>query len=282
MFKKLLCAAAAFTFATTAFAQDNGPINLSYVQWSSEIASTNVLKAVLEKEGFTVNITPLSVGVMYQAVANGQSDGMVSAWLPTTQKDYYEKLKDKLVNLGPNLEGTKLGLVVPQYTYDAGVKSIGDLEANADKFDGKIVGIDPGAGEMALTEQVVKDYGLNSMELQSSSGAIMTAALDKAIKQHKDIVVTGWTPHWMFARYKLQYLADPKNIYGDKEEIDTLVRKGFEEDHPKAYKIIDQFKWTPADMEEVMLMNLEKGTTPAENAKKWIDAHPDLVAEWTK
>lgn len=38
----------------------------------------------------------------------------------------------------------------------------------------------------------------------------MTVALGEAIKQHKDIVITGWSPHWMFNKYDLKYLADPK------------------------------------------------------------------------
>ncbi|MHA7747727.1 MULTISPECIES: glycine betaine ABC transporter substrate-binding protein [Paenibacillus] len=36
-------------------------------------------------------------------------------WFPTTHKDYFDKFAGKFEDLGPNLNGTKLGLVVPTY-----------------------------------------------------------------------------------------------------------------------------------------------------------------------
>ncbi|MCI0593538.1 glycine betaine ABC transporter substrate-binding protein, partial [Chromohalobacter sp.] len=110
--------------------------------------------------------------------------------------------------------------------------------------------------------------------------ATMTAALDSAIQNKDDIVVTGWTPHWMFARWDLKYLDDPKNVYGDAEHISTIVRKGLEEDMPGAYAILDNFEWTPEQMGEVMLMNQEEDADPYENAKKWVENHPKVVDEW--
>ncbi len=78
---------------------------------------------------------------------------------------------------------------------------------------------------MSLSEDVVDEYGLD-LTLRSGSGATMTAALQSAIQNEEDIVVTGWTPHWMFARWDLKYLDDPKNVYGGAEHINTIVRQG--------------------------------------------------------
>ena len=280
MFKKIFTAIIALLLAGTAVTANKGTITLAYAEWSSEIASSNVVRVILEKAGYKVNMTSLAAAVMYQAVADGQADGMVSAWLPSTQKEYYEKLKDEFVDLGPNLEGTKLGLIVPAYTYEAGVQSIADLETYADKFQNQIVGIDPGAGITKRTEDVIRRYDLKQMRLQRSSGAIMAASLAEAIKHHENIVVTGWTPHWMFERFDLKYLKDPRNVYGDSEEIVTIVRKGLKKEMPEVYTILDNFHWTPKDMNEVMLMNQEKGSTPYQNAKKWVAAHPERVKQW--
>ena len=278
--KKLLTTAILAGLATsTAFAADDKEIELAYVEWSTEIASTNVVRAVLEQAGYEVKATSLSAAAMFQAVASGDADAMVAAWLPSTHASYYEKLGSKLDNLGPNLHGTKLGLVVPSYTYDK-VKSIGDIKANAELFDEQITGIDPGAGIMSMAENAIDEYGLDDIRLRSGSGATMTAALDAAIRNQEDIVVTGWTPHWMFARYDLNYLEDPKEVFGGEEEIDTIVRKGLKEDKPEAYAILDNFEWTPEDMNEVMLMNQEKGSDPYENAKQWVAEHPEKVNAW--
>jgi glycine betaine/proline transport system substrate-binding protein len=270
-------ASSASTAMTAKPAASGGHVKLAYVEWSSCTAATNVVKAALEKKGYTVDAVSVSGAAMYSAIANGDADATVCAWLPTTQANYYAKTKDRLDNLGPNMQGTKLGLVVPDYV---SIDSIEQLKANADKFDDRIVGIDPGAGEMDLTEKVIKQYGL-PLKLVSGSGATMTAALKSAIDNKKWIVVTGWTPHWMWARWKLKYLADPKNIYGDSENIDTLVRKGFKQADPGAYAVLDAFHWTAGDMQQVMAAAREPGSDPASAAKKWVAANSDKVDAWT-
>ncbi|MGA4495167.1 glycine betaine ABC transporter substrate-binding protein [Vreelandella venusta] len=259
-----------------AHADDQGTVNLAYVEWSSEVASTNVVAAVLEQAGFDVELTSLSAAAMFQALSTGDADAIVAAWLPTTHADYMERVGDNIEDLGMNLDGTKLGLVVPAYTE---TDSIADLNDNADSFNGEIIGIDPGAGLMALTEEVVDTYDLE-LRLRSGSGATMTAALSSAINNEEDVVVTGWTPHWMFARFDLKYLEDPENVYGGAEQIHTVVRQGLKDDMPEAYAILDAFEWTPEQMGEVMLMNQEDGSDPYENAKQWVEDNQDVVEQW--
>lgn len=263
--------------AGTVQAQDKGTVELAYVEWASEVASTNVVRAVLEQMGYEVDMSSLSAAAMWQAVAYGDADAMVAAWLPTTHENYYEQTKEQVVDLGANLEGTKLGLVVPAYT---DITSIDQLDDKANAINGEIVGIDPGAGLMGLTEDVIEEYGLDDIQLQSGSGATMTAALQAAINNQEDIVVTGWTPHWMFARWDLKYLEDPKNVYGGAEEIHTIVRQGLKEDMPEVHALLDNFSWTPEQMGKVMLMNQEEGSDPYENAKQWVEENPDIVSEW--
>lgn len=105
---------------------DGDDIELVYVEWDTEVGSTNVIGKVLEDLGYNVKLTPLDNAVMWEAIANGEADGMVAGWLPDTHGDLYEQHKDDIVELGPNLEGAKIGLVVPEYM---DVDSIEDLDA---------------------------------------------------------------------------------------------------------------------------------------------------------
>ncbi|MEO7067359.1 MAG: glycine betaine ABC transporter substrate-binding protein [Rhodanobacter sp.] len=251
-------------------------VQLVYVEWASCTAATHVAKAALEQQGFKVKTISVSGAAMYSALAHGDADATVCAWLPSTHANYYAKAKDKVTNLGPNMTGTKLGLVVPDYVT---IDSIDQLAAHADQFKNRIVGIDPGAGEMGITHQVIKDYKL-PLKLIDGSGATMTAALKDAIANHQWIVVPGWTPHWMWARWKLKYLADPKGIYGTSEDIDTLVRKGLKQDMPKAYAVLDGFHWTPEQMQEVMAADQKPNADAEKDAKDWIEAHADAVKGW--
>src|SRR5690625_2939523 len=263
---------------TQAMAADDskGTVHLAYVEWSSEVASTNVARELLEKAGFDVKTSALSAAAMWQAVAAGDADATLEAWLPSTHKDYYERLQDDSVDAGTNLDGTKLGLAVPTYVE---IDSSTELNHVADLFNNEIIGIDPGAGLQGLTEDVVEEYDL-SLRLRDGSDATMTAALANAVNNEEPIVVTAWTPHWKFARWDLKYLDDPKGVYGGAEQIHTITRKGLKEDNPEAYAILERFEWSPADMEEVMLLNEEPGSDPYENAKKWLADNEDRVKEW--
>lgn len=217
---------------------DKEVVELGYVEWDTEIASTNVLKLVLEDEGYEVEITPLDNAIMWSGLANKEIDAMVSAWLPVTHKDQYNKYKDKIDDLGANLEGAKIGLVVPKYM---DVNSIEDLSDEANK---EITGIEAGAGVVATTEKALKEYdNLSDWKLTPSSSGAMVAALGQAYANEEDIVVTGWSPHWKFQTYDLKYLEDSKGVFGGEEEIKTMARKGLKDDKPELFNIIDNFHW---------------------------------------
>jgi len=103
---------------------DGVEIDLAYVAWDSEIASTNVIGTVLSDMGYDVTLTQVENGPMWEAVASGQTDAIVAAWLPGTHGDHYEKYDGEFDDLGANLEGARIGLVVPAYME---INSIEDL-----------------------------------------------------------------------------------------------------------------------------------------------------------
>ena len=158
-----------------------------------------------------------------------------------------------------------------------------DEEVNySEAVDYTITGIEPGAGITVTTERAIEEYeNLAGWTLDISSTAAMMAELDKAIANEEPIIITGWNPHWMFAKYPdLKYLEDPKDIYGGEEGINTLVRKGFEEEKPEAFKVISQFKWEVEDMEEIMYEASDTGEEVEDVAKRWVENNPDKVATW--
>ena len=118
-------------------------VRIAYVEWADAVVATNILKLALEEKGYQVKTIPLAAAAMWQAVATGDADASVAAWLPVTQGAYYEKLKNRIDLIGPNVTGAKIGWAVPAYS---SLNSIEDLATKASEVDGKVVGIDPGAG----------------------------------------------------------------------------------------------------------------------------------------
>ena len=267
--------------AVPALAAGKGKVRLAYVEWDCATASTNLAKAVLqERLGYDVEILPVAAAAMWQAVGTGDVDGLVTAWLPVTHKNYLERVKDSVEDLGPIVHGAKLGWAVPDYVT---VDSIADLNKHAAKFDGKVIGIDPGSGLMQLSEKAIDEYGLDKFELVEGSGATMTAALADAIKNHEWVVVTAWSPHWMFGKWQLKYLKDPKGVLGEEEHIDAVVRKGLKKDMPEVYNFLDKFSYVDANqLQMLMAWNQEEGADPYENAKRFIKEYPDQVDSWLK
>ncbi|MFD2114507.1 glycine betaine ABC transporter substrate-binding protein [Paenibacillus yanchengensis] len=254
-------------------------IKLAYVAWDSEIASTNVVREVLEQKlGYKVTMLQVDAGPMWAGISDGSADAMVAAWLPTTHEEYVKMNEGKFEDLGENMSGTKLGFVVPSYM---DINSIEDLtDEIGSSLNYTITGIEPGAGIMGTAEKVFEEYGLkDKWTLLESSSAAMTKELERAYAAEEPIVVTGWTPHWKFAKMDLKYLEDPKAVFGQDEKIHTIVRTGLKEDAPEAYAFLDKFNWEAADMEKVMI-DIAEGVSPEEAAKTWVDANSDKVDSW--
>jgi glycine betaine/proline transport system substrate-binding protein len=218
------------------------------------------------------------VAPIFASVASGDYDAFMDAWLPLTHQTYMEKFGEDLVDLGTNFEGAKIGLVVPTYV---DINSIEEMNANADKFDGQIVGIDAGAGIMKATENTITEYGLSDIELMASSGPMMTAALKKAVDEEQWVAVTGWKPHWKFARWDLKFLEDPKGVYGESENIHTVARLGIKEDLPEVAAFFENFKMDDQQLGGLMGMIAEsEDMEPVDVAKQWMEENEDLVNSW--
>ncbi|NQD94945.1 glycine betaine ABC transporter substrate-binding protein, partial [Pseudomonas sp. CrR25] len=184
---------------SSAMAADKPTLTFGFVNgWDDSVATSYLAAEVMEsKLGYDVELKPLEPAIMWQGVARGDIDGLLSAWLPVTHGEYLAKVQDKIEILGTNYNDAKIGLVVPDYVE---AKSIEDLNKTKGAYDGKITGIDAGAGVMRRTEEAVKEYGLD-FKLMPSSGPAMATALARAVKKNEAIVVPGWVPHWMFAKW---------------------------------------------------------------------------------
>ncbi len=149
-----------------------------------------------------------------------------------------------------------------------------------DQVSYKITGIDPGAGIMNATDKALKDYDLSKWAVTSGSSSAMTAALKKLTIKRSDHYY-GLDTALDVCKIRSQIFERSKGSYGDAEEIHTVTRKGFKDDHPGAHKLLSQFSWTEDDMGEVMLA-VQEGKKAEEAAADFVKKHQDLVKKWTK
>jgi glycine betaine/proline transport system substrate-binding protein len=284
VFKKLLLCSVLGTAMVTmmstsvsATADTKPPIKIGYVEgWDDSVATSNVAARIIEKRlGYPVQLVPVAAGVMWQGVARGDLDATLSAWLPATHGAYWEQFKGKVTDLGTNFPDAKIGLVVPASVPE---NSVADLEAHKADFNDRIVGIDAGAGVMKKADDAIKAYNL-SLTLMPSSGSAMTAELARRMNGSKPVVVTGWAPHWMFAKWKLKFLDDPKKVFGGAEHVDNVINPQLETKAAPVVAFLKKFQWKPGEIDSVMLAT-ENGSKPTAAADAWIAAHAERVDSW--
>jgi glycine betaine/proline transport system substrate-binding protein len=248
--------------------------------WDEDVAASNLWKSLLEERGYTVNMQELDIASTFTGVANGQVDLYMDAWLPTTHQAYWDRFKDQLEVVTTWQEG-KNTIVVPDYVTD--VNTVADLKGKAAMFDGRIVGIEAGAGEMkAMREKVIPGYGLEGeYNLVEGSSPAMLASLDSAIKQQQPIVVTLWQPHWAFSRFPIKVLDDTQTAFGPPDQMQIVATKGWGEANPEVAGWLKNFKITPEQLSDLMLkiQNGGKGQEQA-TAKQWAADNKQVVDAW--
>ncbi len=252
------------------------PVRIGVVQWDDSRAAANVFTHILDEGGYEYATVGADLGGLYQATSQGDLDVLIHAWLPATQAPYWEQYGDSLNKAQVVATGAKCGLVVPEYVP---IDTIEQLKGNASKFDGKINGIEPGAGIMQNTEGCVVDYDLEGYEIYSSSTVGMATELQDKINNEEWVVVTLWRPHWTFARMEgLKFLEDSQGIYGESDELIILTRTGFEEDNPEFYQIIQNFEMDLSEIESIMI-DIDEGKAPEEAASDWLAENPEKIDE---
>lgn len=247
--------------------------------WTDGLSTAYLWENILEAEGIDVEIQELSEAApLYTGLSNGDVDVYPSGWSEATHAQYMERYGDDIEDLGAYYDNAKLTFAVPEYT---DVDSIADLTGNADMFDGRIVGIEPGAGLTAVTkDDVMPAYGLvDDYELVESSTTAMLTELQSAIDSEEDIVVTLWKPFWANSSFPLKDLEDPEAALGPVEGLHTLARTGFTEDFPEIAEMMKNFKLDDdqyGELENLVVNEFGSGQE-AEAVEQWLEDNPDFI-----
>lgn len=276
--KLLLVAVLVFGLSAAAGARE--VIRIGWTAWSDAEFVTRLARRILEERmGYEVELLQTDIAPQYQGLATSSIDIMLMSWQPGTHEDYLKKVGAKVVNLGLLYTHARLGWVVPGYIPEDALKSIEDLKKTdvREKLDGIITGIDPGAGLTRLSRKAIDDYGLD-YELQISSGAGMTAALERAVRRNEWIVVTGWSPHWKFGAYDLRYLEDPRGVLGSFERVHAVSRMGFYQDNVEAAGLFSRMQIPIDDLQKAMYD--AQATSYEEAVTGYIENNPERIDYW--
>lgn len=275
MLKKAFCALALAVVTVMPVHAEEKTITMGTLSWEDLTPITGITKKVLEDQGYTVKVTQFSEwGIAYAALGKGDVQ-ILASQIDYVAQDYWNKNKNRLEKISPVSHGLYQGIAVPKYVT---IDSLEELNANADKFGGKIVGIEPGSGLMSDATNAVKAYDLKLNLLEGSSAA-MTAALKSAVDRKEWIAVTLWDPSWMTQKFDVKYLADPKGIFPPPQGYYWIGHKGFSAENPRAREVIASV-YVPIGDIKAINGDVKDGKTMDEAVKAWTDSHGDLLKRW--
>ncbi|WP_157018692.1 choline ABC transporter substrate-binding protein [Mesorhizobium xinjiangense] len=261
-------------------------VRFSDVGWTDITATTATASVILEALGYEPSVEILSVPVTYTSLKNGDIDVFLGNWMPTMEADIAPYREGGSVEtVVTNLEGAKYTLAVPQYTYDAGLKSFADIAKFSDQLDGKIYGIEAGNdGNRLILDMIANDqFGLGGFELVESSEAGMLSAVTRAGRNQEDVVFLGWEPHPMNANIDMAYLEGGDEVFGPNyggATVLTNVRKGYTGECPNVGAFLNNLVFSLEMENEIMGAILDEGKDPQDAAREWLKANPEAVEPW--
>lgn len=290
-FAALLVCAACYSIsgayaATESAAKNCSTVHMGRPPWLGASIKTATANWILNEIGYKSKVSVVSLPLIFTSLSHDRMDVMFSQWMPSERQAFRKFGIDGSIDvIRTNLSGGHYTLGVPKYVYDAGVKSIADLQKYKSKFDGKIYGIGVGSGGNDTIKKMISDNyeGLGSWKIVPSTTAVMLAAVGRHIKQHKWIVFLAWSPHPMNIMYKIGYLSGGVDYWGENKgtiEVNTISRKGYAWSCPNVGQFLDNYVWTPQEQNQAMYKSKIGHMSPLQAGKWLIKKDPKILDRW--
>jgi glycine betaine/proline transport system substrate-binding protein len=263
-------------------------VDFGYVEWPGVTVKTHVASQILEALGYDTSMRALSVPITLKGVSEGDLDVFLGVWRPSMNSMIEPYLADtgngSITLVARNLEPTVYRPAVPSYVAEQGITSLADVAENAEMFDGKIYGIEPGNdGNEIIRDMIENDtYGFANMEIVESSTQGMLTAVERATKREEPIVFLAWSPHWMNTVHDISYLDDPENVWGGDGFVATAVNSDFAQENPELVRFFERFAITPEVQSDWIDNYSRQGNDPAAVARNWLADNVDTVQAWVE
>lgn len=261
-------------------------VRMADIGWTDVAVTTALAAELLRALSYEPEISVVTTPVAFTSLENNDLDLFLGNWMPTQEADIRPYLdKGSVVSLKKNLEGARYTLAVPHYVYDAGVRNLSDLAANADKFERRIYGIEAGNDGNRLILQMIEndEFNLSGWNLIESSEQGMLVEVKNAVAENKFIVFLGWAPHPMNLSMQMKYLDGGDKYFGPnfgESEVHTVARQEFAKDCPNLAKLFSNLTFSVPMENALMSYVLNDKLTPAKAAQKWLKEHKLHAQQW--
>lgn len=307
--KSLLGATALALFATMAAAEDSSdPIVIPTHNWSSQIVMSHVIGDIFEELGNSVEYVSTDSQAVYEAIRLGDAALEVEVWEGAFGASFDAAAKKGGIHAaGAHDAITREDWWYPMWTKEAcpGLPDWKALNECAAIF------ATPETGEkgrflggpvdwLKHDAEKVDALGMNFVVVNAGSAAALWAELAAAEKEKKPIVLFNWTPNFVEAVWKGEFVefpewvancdTDPKvgpvpdKVYDCGNPANGYLKiaawDGMKEKWPRAYEVLTKVSiQNPLIAEMAKLVDVD-GMEPEEAAEAWMEAHPEVWKPW--
>lgn len=302
--------------ATTAPAASDGGgtattgegIVLAVNPWTGSAVNANVAKVVLESQlGTQVELLDIDENATWVGMDDGSIDATLEVWPSghAADRTTYIEGKKSVVDLGKLGPSAKIGWYVPTFVVEEhpelatweGFKDpkLAGLFATAESGDlGQFLMGDP--SYVTYDEQIIANLGLPLKYVVAGSEAGLITAVQQSIADKKPLLMQFWQPHWLQSKVALTEVKLPDvtdeclasaaaadGKYACDYPVDELYKAAsakLEGKNPAAFAFLQKIQLTTEQQNAIAAMIDGDGMTPADAAKKWVDANADVVAGW--
>ena len=271
--------------AGTVAAADAPTVRFGVPTWPGVTVKSEIAAQLLQTMGYETTQTNASPSFALNSLKTDDLDIYLGGWMPT-EKHMIDPLVEEGAAevLATNISDAIMGIAVPQYVWDAGVRTEADLAEHAAKFDRKIYGIEAGSGFNDSIQQAIDNdrHGLGDWKLVPSSTSAMLSQVGRSIDRDEWIVFLGWEPHWMNATYDIKYLesvGEPK-IADTRSDVLTVANPKLVANHPEVAQFFRQYQ-VHKDAQSKWVLEYSYNERPqSEVAAEWIGNNLDTVGKW--
>jgi len=294
--------------ATTAPGAEAGAgIVLAANPWTGSAVNANVAKVVLESIGTPVEIIEIDENATWVGMDDGSIDAVLEVWPSghAADRTTYIEGKKSVVDIGLLGPSAKIGWYVPTFVVEEnpelatweGFKDpeLAKLFATAESGDlGQFLMGDP--TYVTYDEQIIANLELPLKYVVAGSEAALITSVKQAIADKKPLLMQFWQPHWLQSQVALTEVKLPdvtdeclaSAAAGDGgfacdypvDELYKAASAQLETKNAAAFALLKKFQLTTDQQNEIAAMVDSDGMTPADAAKKWVDANADVVAGW--
>ncbi|MGN8259633.1 ABC transporter substrate-binding protein [Pseudomonas sp. SMSB3] len=315
----LLLAAGLASTESAAAADASKPIHFGALTWESGALTTEILRYIVEHGyGYPTDTLPGSTVSLEVALARNDLQVIAEEWAGRSPAWVKAEQAKQVFALGDTVKNAEEGWWVPEYVIKGdpqhGIEpqapelvSVQDLKRYPQVFrdpespdQGRFLNSPSGWTSEIVNSQKLKAYGLDNLytNFRSGSGAALDAEISSAIRRRQPVLFYYWSPTPLIGRYKLVRLQEPAfdaaawatltdaknpNPKGSQSlpaKLSIGVSKAFRDGYPQLVAVFEKVD-LPIDLFNKTLAEMsEKRQQPADAAKVFLQAHPDVWKAW--